>query len=328
MIEALATRAKLAPKTIVLPESTDARVLGAAITAHTQGIAHVILIGDEQAIAAQLGTQTLPAGLSVRSPETDEHRYRLAKALQEARAKEQLSIEQALQRLKSPLTFAAMLVREGDAHGMVCGAITTTADVVRACIQLIGVAANTALVSSFFLMYKDGVNGAAQQRFVFSDCGLVIDPNAQELAHIASAAANSAQQLMQTTPKVAMLSFSTAGSARHERVDKVQQATALLRQARPDLAVDGELQLDAALVPEIAQRKLPQSQVNGQANVLIFPNLDAGNIGYKLAERLGGFTALGPLLQGLKQPANDLSRGCSEQDVYGVICATVVQAQT
>lgn len=328
MINTLAERAKLAPKTIVLPESTDARVLGAAIKVHTEGIAHIVLVGDESAIVAQLGGRQLPAGLVVRSPEADEHRYRLAKALQAARAKEHLNIEQALERLKSPLIFAAMLVREDDAHGMVCGAITTTADVVRACIQLIGVAQDTALVSSFFLMYRDGVDGAPQQRFVFSDCGLVIDPSAQELAYIASAAANSAQQLMQVPPKVAMLSFSTADSARHERVDKVKHATTLLRQSRPELAIDGELQLDAALIPEIAQRKLPNSKVLGQANVMVFPNLDAGNIGYKLAERLGGFTALGPLLQGLRKPANDLSRGCSEHDVYGVICATVVQAQT
>ena len=328
MINELATRAKAAPRTIVLPESTDERVLHAGIKAHEDRVANIVLIGEAAAIEAHLHGKPLPTGMAIRSPTTDEHRYRLAKALQEARAKEHLSIEQALERLNAPLTFASMLVREGDAHGMVCGAATTTAEVVRACIQLIGVATDTALVSSFFLMYKAATDDAPAQRMVFSDCGLVIDPTAQELAHIASAAANSAHQLLNTTPKVAMLSFATAGSARHERVDKVQQATAMLRAMRPDLLVDGELQLDAALVPDIAHRKLPGSQVKGQATVLVFPNLDAGNIGYKLAERLGGFTALGPLLQGLKKPANDLSRGCSTEDVYGVICATVVQAQT
>jgi phosphate acetyltransferase len=210
----------------------------------------------------------------------------------------------------------------------VAGAVYTTADVVRAAIQLIGIRHGASLVSSFFVMLRDEPFHHDVHAMIFSDCGLVIDPSEEQLAEIALAAAHSAEQLLHKEAKVAMLSFSTQGSADHPRVHKVQHATELVRARRPELAIDGEVQLDAAIVPEIAKRKLANSHVHGAANVLVFPNLDAANIGYKLTERLAHATAIGPLLQGLRQPANDLSRGCNANDIYNVIAVTAVQAQT
>ena len=234
-------------------------------------------------------------------------------------------MDKAAKAVQDPVVYAAMLVRLGHATGTLGGAVHTTGDIVRSAIQVIGVAKDAAMVSSFFLMYppKDAPENA--RAMLYSDCGLVIDPSAKELVEIAKASANSCRSLLRTEPKIAMLSFSTVGSARHPNVDKVTDALAGLKAEAPDLSVDGELQFDAAFTPSVGERKSPGSAVAGQANVMIFPNLDAGNIGYKITQRLGGYAAIGPILQGLAQPANDLSRGCSAEDVLEMIAVTALQ---
>ena len=235
-------------------------------------------------------------------------------------------MEIAEKQAPDPLVFAAMLVRNDHADGTVGGAVATTSDTVRAALQVIGKAKTATLVSSFFLMVLPEGHPSGRGGMIYSDCGLVIDPSAEELAAIAQQSAASCVALMDETPKVAMLSFSTKGSARHPNVDKVTQAAALVKEQAPDLNVDGELQFDAAFVPSVGDSKAAGSSVAGHANVMIFPNLDAGNIGYKITQRIGGATAIGPVLQGLAKPANDLSRGCAADDVLHMIAVTALQA--
>ncbi|MDI6002721.1 phosphate acetyltransferase [Cobetia marina] len=324
-------RAKADPRRIVLCEGQDMRVVQAAVSAAEQGLAQVMLVGDPTVIAATAREAGLEDGSLGRceliDPATSEHTARLAEALHAHRAAKGMTAEQAAEKIRDPLIFANMLVREGLADGSVAGAVNTTADVVRSAIQLLGLAPGSKLVSSFFLMMLCKPFHNLKGGMIFSDCGLVIDPDAEELSQIALAAADSAQALLGEDPRVAMLSFSTNGSAHHASVDKVVQAAHLVREQRPEIAIDEDVQLDAAIVAEIAERKLPTSRVKGTSNVLVFPNLEAGNIGYKLAERIGGAEAIGPLLQGLAKPANDLSRGCSTADILNVIAVTVVQAQ-
>ncbi len=330
-LASLMTRAAAAPKTIAFAEGSDPRIVEAAVTALNAGLinkAH--LVGPEADVQATLAKFDLddPTGVDVHDPENSRIFGTLAERFVELRAHKGLSLELAKKATLDPLVFAALLVETGRADGSIGGAVATTSDTVRATLHVIGKAKGAPLVSSFFLMILPENHPLDRAAMVFSDCGMVIDPDANELAGIASQAADSFAALVGETPKLGMLSFSTHGSAKHERVTKVSEATEALKAARPDLIVDGELQLDAALVPSVAASKAPSGALQGSANVLIFPNLDAGNIGYKLAQRFGGAVAIGPVLQGLAKPSNDLSRGCTAGDVLAMIAVTVLQAQT
>ncbi len=328
VLQRILDRAKEHPKHIVLPEGTDERILVAGVRAATEGLAKITLLGDP----AEISGKAHSLGLSLKAIELIDPRSpvlleSLADLYQQLRHRKRMKSDEALSQAQRPLCFADLLVRSGKADGVVAGATHTTADVVRNAIRIIGPNPASKLVSSFFLMLLCEPFHVRKGSLIFTDCGLVVEPNDAELAQIALAAAASARNLLMTEPKVAMLSFSTSKSAHHPRVNHVINATRLLKQLAPTLAVDGEVQVDAALVDTVANKKITNSVVHGQANVLVFPNLDAGNIGYKLVERLGGAKAIGPLLQGLNRQANDLSRGCSAEDVYHVIAVTVVQSQ-
>jgi phosphate acetyltransferase len=327
-INRIIEHARATPMRIVLCEPEDPRVLQAAQRATREGIARILLVGDAGRIREAAGREQIElAGMDVIDPATSPLAPSCAEGLFALRARKGMTRDEAQKEAMKPLCFANLMVRLGHADGSVAGAVNTTADVVRAAIQIIGVRPAFKLVSSFFLMMLCEPFHTMKGGLIFSDCALVVEPDAGELAEIAMAAADSAKSLLMDDPRVAMLSFSTSGSARHAAVDKVVAATERVKALRPGLAIDGDVQLDAAIVSEIARRKVEHSQVEGHANVLIFPSLEAGNIGYKLAERIGGAKAIGPLLQGLRKPANDLSRGCSADDIYYVIAVTSVQAQ-
>ncbi len=327
-LELLRSIARPQRATIALSEGNDPRVVAGAIAAVKAGIANVILVGTADAVKAELAAQeaTDCDSIIVHDPQGSPHEDDFAAAFHALRKHKGVDENAARAAVRTPLVYAAMLVREGHADGTVGGAVATTSDVVRAAIQVIGKASGASMVSSFFLMYPPKEATTHARAMLYSDCGLVIDPSVEELSAIASASAASCWALMREEPKIAMLSFSTRGSARHPKVDKVTEALAHLRAAHPDLQVDGELQFDAAFVPSVGSSKAPDSDVAGQANVMIFPNLDAGNIGYKITQRLGGYAAIGPILQGLARPANDLSRGCVADDVTQMIAVTVLQA--
>ncbi|EPJ49118.1 MAG: phosphate acetyltransferase [Osedax symbiont Rs1] len=321
-------RASENPKKIVLAEGEDPRIITAAVQCVAKGLAEITLLGEPQRIALQAKKLNLTLhNITIIDPQNSPEKKRYTEQLFQLRKAKGMSQQQACELTDEPLYYAQLMVHLGDADGSVAGAVYTTGDTVRTALQIIGKAESTKIVSSFFLMMMCQPFHDVQGGIIFSDCALVIDPDAEQLAEIALSAAKSAVTLLQESPRIAMLSFSTNGSAKHPAVDKVIAATALVKQAQPDLIIDGEVQLDAAIVPEIAAKKVANSQVKGRANVLIFPSLEAGNIGYKLAERIGKAQAIGPILQGLKKPANDLSRGCSASDVLNVIAITVVQAQ-
>ncbi|UWQ85416.1 phosphate acetyltransferase [Leisingera caerulea] len=313
---------------VALSEGTDPRVVAGALAAHQAGIADVILVGPQAEVEAALQTEgaTTGGGVAIHDPATSGLTEAFAAEYHELRKHKGTDAATARAAAETPLVYAAMLVRLGHATGTVGGAVHTTGDVVRSAIQVIGMAPDAGMVSSFFLMYPPGGAPEGSRAMLYSDCGLVIDPTPAEMVSIAAASAQSARALLRVDPKLAFLSFSTTGSAKHPAVDKVTQALNLFRAAHPELPADGELQFDAAFVPAVGERKSPGSSVAGQANVMIFPNLDAGNIGYKITQRLGGYSAIGPVLQGLAKPANDLSRGCTAEDVTQIIAVTILQA--
>ncbi len=328
-IDKIKERAKLDKKTIVLPEANDKRTLLAAAKIMEEGIANIILVGDEEKITDGAGWLEVDlTGVKIINPKTTDRLDEYVNLLYETRKAKGMTEERAREILLSDnLTFGIVMVKANHADGMVAGACHSTADTLRPALQILKTAPGVKLVSAFFVMdtrFKElGEEGA----FLFADCGLNQDPTAEELAAIAESSARSFKSLIGPKPVIAMLSHSTKGSAKHELVDKVVEATRIAHEQYPHLTLDGELQPDAALIPSVAKTKAPGSVAGGKANVLIFPNLDAGNIGYKLVQRLGGAEAYGPMLQGIAKPVNDLSRGCSWQDIVGVVALTAVQAQ-
>lgn len=326
-IDNIKARAKSDRKRIVLPETTDVRTVVAAHKILQEDIADIILIGEKKRILAVAKGLDLSKATFI-DPQDFDDMDKYVDILVNLRKSKGMTYEEAEELLlTNVLYFGCMMVKVGDADGMVAGAINSSANVLRASLQILKTAPGTKLVSAFFVVVVPNCDMGADGTFIFSDAGLNQSPNSEELAAIAESSAESFKLLVEEEPIVAMLSHSTKGSARHVEIDKVVNATKLVKAANPELKIDGELQSDAAIVPEIAASKAPLSDVAGKANVLVFPDLDAGNIGYKLVQRLAKADAYGPITQGIAKPVNDLSRGCCADDIVGVIAITAVQAQ-
>ena len=327
VMETIYAKAREAKKRVVLPEADDVRTVAAAQKIVERGLAQVVLVSEEEKIAAackQAGADV--SGCRIVDPVTSPLRDEYAKKFYELRKAKGITEEQAYQIVSDPLHFGCMMVYSDEADGQVSGATHSTADTVRPALQILKTAPGCKLVSSFFVMIVPNCEYGEDGVFIYADCGLVINPNAEELAEIAIQSAQTMKGLLGFEPRVGMLCFSTKGSASDPIADKVIEATNIAKERRPDLMIDGELQGDAALVEWIGQKKAPGSPVAGKANVLIFPDLNAGNICYKLTERLAKAEAYGPVLQGLRKPVNDLSRGCDVEDIVNVAAITAVQA--
>jgi phosphate acetyltransferase len=326
-IDDIKLRAKGNKKTIILPETGDRRTLEAANIILSEGLAKIILLGNQDEIKKGANGLDLSKATII-DPKNADKLEAYTELLFELRKNKGMTPEKARKLLTNqPLYFGVTMVKAGDADGMVAGAVYSTADVLRSALQVVKTAPGTKMVSAFFLMVVPNCEYGANGTFIFADSGLVQNPSAEELAEIAASSAKSFKLLVETEPVVGMLSHSTKGSASHPDVDKVIEATRIAKEAYPNIKLDGEFQLDAAIVPSVGASKAPGSDVAGKANVLVFPDLDAGNIGYKLAQRLAKAEAYGPITQGLDRPINDLSRGCSADDIVGVVAITAVQAQ-
>ena len=320
IIEKFRELAKDTKKTIVLPEGEEERMIKAAIFLNKRELVKPILLGNPEKIKQIVESLSEDLGqIEIINPEFSPYYHEWTNKFFELRKHKNISREDAANTLKNELFFGAFVVREGLADGAVAGSINTTGNVLRAGIQVIGLAENVSVVSSSFIMaLKDG------KTISFADCAVIPDPDPDQLASIAISSANTHEKLVKELPNVAMLSFSTKGSAKHENIDKVLNATNIVKMKMPDLNIDGELQFDTAFIEAVGNKKAPESPVAGKANVYIFPDLDAGNIGYKIAQRIGGAVAIGPIIQGLKKPYNDLSRGCSVDDIINVACICAI----